>query len=428
MRKKTIEQIHAGDICGKNIYSYSRNNDNEIIPELLVARGIRLTEAIIHRLHERQIFELYVEEPGTEDVKEAEELVPSRVRLKLMNNLSREMKLIDQKILEQFHTQSLDYVAESLVEDKKYTAIIDKIEFDRKLFRSMAQQLFDSVLKQKKEIIPNLYLIQTHDDYTFRHSIDVAIFAIWISRLINWVTKATLEDVIIGCLLHDVGKRFIPKEILNYPGKLPESHMKYIHAHPSIGYELIRAQGFSHMSAHVAFQHHERQDGQGYPQGLMGFNRIHRPRYTPLGYILLIAEITAVADTMDAMSSNRTYRHRLPHDIAVRNLQYAISPEKKQLNYEIVKEVLRFYPSYPAGENIEIYHPLSHPLFKAQGIVLENQFPSIERPRIRLLYNADGKRLREPIDISLVENEDVMIRCTDYLDDRLKSIFYAGQG
>ena len=107
-----------------------------------------------------------------------------------------------------------------------------------------------------------------------------------------------------GAYLHDIGKIAIPDAILLKPAKLTSEEMSVMWAHPYIGYEFVGRISFLSGAAEIVLTHHERFDGSGYPRRLMGDD-------IPLG-----ARIFAVADTLDAMTSDRPYRHALPYSAA----------------------------------------------------------------------------------------------------------------
>jgi len=100
----------------------------------------------------------------------------------------------------------------------------------------------------------------------------------------------------IAALLHDIGKLYVPAEILTKPGRVSDVEFLLIKNHPRAGYEILQHIPFEQPVAQIILQHHEREDGSGYPQGLKGEE------------ILLEAKILAVADVVEAMSSHRPYR------------------------------------------------------------------------------------------------------------------------
>ncbi len=148
-----------------------------------------------------------------------------------------------------------------------------------------------------KSILNHLH---QHDEYTYRHSIGVAL----ISRIIGRARRMPpqeLTELTVAGFLHDIGKVKIPNEILNKPGKLTQDEFNRIKSHTIYGFDIIRnSEGITHRQALVALQHHEREDGSGYPYGLMGQD------------IDLHSKIVAVADVFHAMISKRVYKDSVP--------------------------------------------------------------------------------------------------------------------
>jgi HD-GYP domain-containing protein (c-di-GMP phosphodiesterase class II) len=114
-----------------------------------------------------------------------------------------------------------------------------------------------------------------------------------------------IEGIYLAASIHDVGKIAIPAEILSKPGKLSDIEFMLVKTHAQAGYDLIRGLDFPWELATMVYQHHERMDGSGYPQGLKGPD------------ILLGARIMAVADTVEAMATHRPYRAGLGIDFAL---------------------------------------------------------------------------------------------------------------
>jgi HD-GYP domain-containing protein (c-di-GMP phosphodiesterase class II) len=112
----------------------------------------------------------------------------------------------------------------------------------------------------------------------------------------------------MGSLIHDVGKIYVPAEILSRPGELSEAEFNLIKVHPQVGYDIIKGIEFPWPVAKMILQHHERLNGSGYPQGLKGDE------------ISLEARILAVADVVEAMASHRPYRPGLGLDKALEEI------------------------------------------------------------------------------------------------------------
>lgn len=144
--------------------------------------------------------------------------------------------------------------------------------------------------------------VDAKDRYTSGHSKRVAEYAQMIAQRMG-KSKEEQEEIHRAGLLHDVGKIRIPVDIINKSGKLTEEEFRTIKIHPVTGYHILRGISDSDVIAIGAKYHHERYDGKGYPNGLSGEN------------IPEVARILGVADSYDAMTSNRSYRQALPQDV-----------------------------------------------------------------------------------------------------------------
>lgn len=138
--------------------------------------------------------------------------------------------------------------------------------------------------------------IDLRDHETGGHSQRVCRYSLEIARAMGWPDKQ-LKSLARAAYLHDIGKLGIPDGILLKPGPLTETERKFMHQHVQIGFEVVKDIPFLADAAEIILMHHERYDGGGYPRGLKGKE------------ILLGAQIFAVADTLDAITSDRPY-HR----------------------------------------------------------------------------------------------------------------------
>lgn len=141
-------------------------------------------------------------------------------------------------------------------------------------------------------------IVETRDPYTAGHQRRVADLARAMAEEMG-LPPSQIDAVRLAGAVHDVGKVSVPAEILSYPGRLSETQMALIKKHPEIGYDILKPVEFPWPIAQIVLQHHERIDGSGYPQGLVGKN------------ILIEARIMGVADVVEAMASHRPYRAAL---------------------------------------------------------------------------------------------------------------------
>ncbi len=150
--------------------------------------------------------------------------------------------------------------------------------------------------------------IEAKDPYTGGHTERVAAFAVTLARRMGFAGD-DLAAVEVGGVIHDVGKIGIRDEVLNKPGKLTEEEFAEMRRHPEISSYILERLDLPRIVKQMARNHHERYDGAGYPDGLEGEE------------IPLAARILAVADALDAMTSDRPYRAALPVDVALAELR-----------------------------------------------------------------------------------------------------------
>ncbi|GGA12922.1 hypothetical protein GCM10008018_67360 [Paenibacillus marchantiophytorum] len=199
--------------------------------------------------------------------------------------------------------------------------VTESCEMRMQMTVKQAKQLFQSIQADRKvpvhqfreEVIPAIQQMADHpnifelfetvrakDDYTHEHNIGVGVLSTLIGKWMN-LSSTELATLSLAATLHDVGKVKIPIEILNKPGKLTKEEYAMIKQHTIFGYELLRdTVGVGHRVASVAIQHHEREDGRGYPFGLKK------------DQIDIFSKVVAIADIFHAMSSKRPYHEPMP--------------------------------------------------------------------------------------------------------------------
>ena len=169
--------------------------------------------------------------------------------------------------------------------------------------------------------------LDLRDNETAGHSRRVTRYCLEIARGMG-CSEADLKQIERGSYLHDMGKIGIPDAILFKPGKLTDEEKKIMESHARIGYDLVSGIAFLAPAAQIVLAHQERFDGTGYPQGLVG-NEI------PLG-----ARIFTVADTLDAMTSDRPYRRAMTFDAASEEI-------KREAEHQFDPKVVEAFLSVP---------------------------------------------------------------------------------
>jgi putative nucleotidyltransferase with HDIG domain len=178
--------------------------------------------------------------------------------------------------------------------------IFRSAENGEKLSMEMIESAFNPLIssfEEENDVVSLLLSLNSQDDYTFQHSVQVGMLSYYIAK---WMNKSEKEALTIGTAgyLHDVGKCKISQEILFKPGKLTNDEYNEIQKHTIFGYEIIKNSLKDNALALVALQHHERMDGTGYPL---------RKKSTEIhSYSLIVA----VADVYSAMISKRVYQDK----------------------------------------------------------------------------------------------------------------------
>ncbi|GEM_PF-6616880 len=230
--------------------------------------------------------------------------------------------------------ESQGFVRQSLRESCQPDGVLERgwsdeafwVEFERvsKVLgdRLSRQRAADRVRQDVVAMVDSLaQVLEVRDPYTAGHSIRVAAFSLVVARGLGLDERqmAILEH---GAALHDVGKIAIRREVLNKGGVLTDDEFEHIKMHPVIAREILEPVAEFAPVLEVVYHHHERIDGRGYPSGLKGDE------------IPLLAQIVAVADTFDAMTSDRPYRAGMP---AMKALRLMEEVSGTQLNGELVR-------------------------------------------------------------------------------------------
>lgn len=168
---------------------------------------------------------------------------------------------------------------------------------------------YDKVQKTLSDFISTMSkIVEIRDPYTAGHQARVADLSVAIANELS-LPAEQIKYIRIAALIHDIGKLYIPTDILSKPGKLTDIEWQLIRTHPQGSYDILSTIAFPWPIADIVLQHHERINGSGYPKGLTGDK------------IMLEAKIIAMADVVEAMASHRPYRQSLGIEIALEEVQ-----------------------------------------------------------------------------------------------------------
>jgi len=205
---------------------------------------------------------------------------------------------------------SLEVVARSIVDANGELAIVTNahdITERKKAEESLRQSMIQLRTTLKASINALASAIEMRDPYTTGHQERVTKLASAIAREMG-LSEDQIECIQIAGIIHDIGKIYVPAEILSKPGKLNEFEFMIVKTHSQVGYKILSKIEFPWPIADIVHQHHERVNGSGYPQRLTGKD------------ILLEAKILGVADVVEAMSSHRPYRPALGIPVALEEI------------------------------------------------------------------------------------------------------------
>lgn len=297
MRRIKITWAKPGDILGYPIF----RKDGAI----LLNTGVRLTKEYIEQLKALGVTHIYIQDEISKDIE-------------ILDPISIQTRMEALKVIEDNYYRSCK-----------------GLPLDAKAIKKVVNDIVEEILSSE-QVLLNLRDIRSYDNYLFSHSLGVTVLSIVMGKNIKRDEKF-LRDLGIGCMLHDIGKLDIPKEILDKPEKLTEEEFEIVKFHTQYGYRRILDQDgeLPATSAHVAWEHHERIDGTGYPRGLKG-EKIH-----------IFSRISGVADVYDAMTVDRVYRKAYPPNEAV---EFIMGASGTLFDYEVVKAFLKSIAPYPVGD------------------------------------------------------------------------------
>jgi HD-GYP domain-containing protein (c-di-GMP phosphodiesterase class II) len=188
----------------------------------------------------------------------------------------------------------------------KETASLKTVS-DVTLLYLSTEPFFNYLSKGIKELSSMVKSVEAKDIYTHNHGERVRYYSIKIAEILGFSSER-LESIVFASLCHDIGKIFVPDKVLNKPEPLTEEEFDLIKKHPVDGGKMTHGTFMENLDE-IICQHHERIDGTGYPYGLKGDE------------ILLEAKIIALADSLDAMTSDRSYRKAMDMEVAFKELK-----------------------------------------------------------------------------------------------------------
>src|SRR4249919_2400729 len=251
---------------------------------------------------------------------------------------------------------------------------------DASAARSMIDGLAQAVAQNRTALLA-LTTLKNYDNYTFTHMVNVSILTMGQARGLG-IDGPLLREFGLAALMHDIGKVRTPLEVLNKPDKLTPDEFAIMRRHTVDGAEMLRSTpDIPTLAPVVAFEHHLRLDGTGYPDGAK------RPTLNA-GTMLC-----GIADVYDAMRSQRAYQQAFPTD---RILEVLKRNDGKQFDQHLVRRFVQLVGIYPIGNLVRLNTG-------EVAVVRAIHAPDPYRPQVRVLLNRAGVRLDLPHEINLWE-------------------------
>lgn len=328
MKFISSSNLKAGMVLAKNLYG-SRS-------ELLLAAGTELTDSLISKLILAGCEGVYIGNVD-EDEHEIKGIISTRLKENTVNAVRSFFKGIE-----------------------RGDAIVTSYSFST--MAHLLDDIIDEISTDKNAMI-NMVDLKVFDDYTYYHCVSVAALSIMVGVAAG-MNRSGLYKLGMGALLHDLGKIFIPKEILNKEGPLDHDEYELMKKHSQYGSDYLKKQNTLPLESIIAvLTHHERYDGTGYPLGL------------PHTKQTLEGKIIAICDNYDAMTSDRPYRKAFSPSEA---MEHIMGNTGTMFDPKVLEIFLKKIVLYPVGSIVRLSNG-------KRGMVIENYPHSFMRPKVKII-------------------------------------------
>ena len=262
-------------------------------------------------------------------------------------------------------------------------SITDKLE--TKGLEDCVGSVISEILKTP-DVQVSLNDIASNDEYTYTHSVSTMVYALMIARKLNY-SEQKLNILGMGTLLHDIGKILIDHDVMFKEGELTQEEYQYVKMHSLYGYQAMRRiTTIPEQVRQIAYMHHERLDGTGYPQGLRGAELNEYVR------------IVSIADVYDALTTNRCYRKKWPANKA---MDFLMERSEKEFDPELVGLFTQQLAVYPNGSLVRLSNQFL-------AIVADQNRSMPLRPIVRVIQDPEGRDIT-PFEVDMMKELSITI-------------------
>lgn len=298
--------------------------DQSVVDRLgrnLVTKGAVLDEYVIESLQKLGVMSVYIQEGEMDPEEEKINISPmAQEKIEKLHTADRSKVTLSSSVRERV-AQGIQYIYSSS-DTKELANTTD----------SIANDLLDAI-DSNNAIAIDIGELKTSDEYTFKHSVDVATISMVLAKQ-QGLSRKEIYDIGVAGLLHDVGKTKVPTSILNKPGRLDDNEFEVMKQHSVFGYRMLKDQPeFNKEICLAVLQHHEKINGRGYPLGA------NEEQITPY------AKILSVADIYDALVTERPYKQAFSQRDAVEMIMSMTG----ELDMTAMKSFLESMILYPVG-------------------------------------------------------------------------------
>lgn len=324
-------------------------NIKDRMDRTLIAKGTPLNAFLIEGLAKRGVHGVYIEEG-----EEEPEPVKSDIDLPPLVRHNIEKNRVDDP--------SKVKLAESV--KKRVSEGIQYLynNSDSPEFANTSTKITNDLMKaidDNEALAVDISTLKTSDEYTFKHSVDVATMSMIIAKKLG-MTQKDVYNIGIAGLLHDMGKSKIPNEILNKPARLSEEEFAVMKQHSELGYSILKKKDeFSDAISIAVLQHHEKMNGKGYPLGCTSDK------------IIPYAKILSVSDVYDALVTERPYKKSFSQRTAVE----MIMSMTEELDIKAMRGFLETVILYPVDSTVQLSNG-------EDARVVENRANAVLRPTV----------------------------------------------